>query len=369
MFYKLLSFVLIYVLSVINFTIVLLPLLLLIIPIVLIKTNIIETESIIAIVLLMLFLVSCVTNIIIILDFIFGFSSRKFLKNTESYDNLKDYLFLAYPFQEIKAKFNRNDVKLLISDSQDINAFAIGNMKKQYIVLTKGLITKYVMQLGTSEKLMISLKCIMGHEMSHLINKDYLPTLLLEINEYSNRFISNILYRIFKIFISMFKIIPFFGNLFAYIFFAIYKILNYLLFFFYKHIVLPIYKLIYLKISRAKEFRCGMQSALVNGGLNMSIALSVLDESGYLTLFSSHPKTKVRIKRIQNIKQNDNIVKPIFANSVINFCSIMLIIFLPLILFYSINFEQIIDNYNHIVSSIYNQIYFIKLRIKTLLRL
>lgn len=369
MFYKLLSFILIYILSVINFTIVLLPLLLLIIPVILVKTNLIETESIIAIILLMLFLVSCVTNIIIIFDFIFGFSSRKFLKNTENCENLKDYLFLIYPFQEIKAKFNRNDVKLLISDSQDINAFAIGNMKKQYIVLTKGLITKYVMQLGTSEKLMISLKCIIGHEMSHLVNKDYLPTLLLEINEYSNRLISNILYKFFKIFINIFKIIPFFGHLFTYIFFTIYKIMNYLLFFFYKHIVLPIYKLIYLKISRTKEFRCDMQSALANGGLNMSVALSVLDDNGYLTLFSSHPKTKTRIKHIQNIKQSDDAVKPIFANSIINFCAIMLIIFLPLILFYLINFEQIIDNYNRIISNIREEIYLMKLRINMLLGL
>lgn len=369
MFYKLLSFILIYILSIINFAIILLPLLFIIVPIFLMKIDIIETDSVIAIVLSILFLVSCVMNIMIIFDFIFGISSRKFLKDTENYDKLQDYLFLAYPFQEIKAKFNRHDVKLLISNSSEINAFAVGNMKKQYIVLTKGLITKYVMKLGPSEKMIVSLKCIMGHEMSHLINKDYLPTLLLEINEYSTKFISNILYKFFQIFINIFKIIPFFGDLITYLVLTFYKICNYLLMFFYNHVILPLYKIIYLKISRNKEFRCDMQSALANGGINVSVALSVLDDGDYFTLFSSHPKVKTRLKRIQNVKQDDKTIKPIIANSFINFFAIVFIIFLPLILFYSINFQQIVDNYNHIVSTVYEEIYFMKLRIKNFLRL
>lgn len=363
MVYKLLSFILIYILSVINFAIILLPLMLFIIPFFIIKNNIIDFESLIGIILFVLFLVSCLMNFIILLDFLFGISSRKFLKNTTPYQKIEDYKMLETIFNETKIKFNKQNVELLISNSEDINAFAFGNIKKQYIVLTKGLISKYLIKLGFTDNFLFSIKCIMGHEMSHLINKDYLPTLLLEINEYSSKFISKIIYQFFKIFLTIVRLIPIIGRIISYNIYGIYKILNYLILFFYKYIILSIYKLIYLKISRSKEYRCDMQSSLANGGINMAAALSVLDDNGYITLFSSHPKTQKRIKYVQDVKQVTYTIRPIRGNNFINFVAFLIIILLPIVMYYLINFEHMQENYEHIILMIKNQINILKFEI------
>ena len=82
MVYKILSFILIYILSIVNFSIILLPLMFFVVPIIISKPNLIDTQSIVSIILFVFFLVSCLMNFIILLDFLFGFSSKKFLKIT-----------------------------------------------------------------------------------------------------------------------------------------------------------------------------------------------------------------------------------------------------------------------------------------------
>lgn len=368
MVYKLLSFILIYILSIINFAIILLPLMFFVVPIVVFKTNLIDAQSIFSIVLFIFFVVSCLMNFIILLDFLFGFSSRKFLKNTQSYEKFKEYEILTNIFNEIKIVFNRPNVKLLISNSGSVNAFAVGNMKKQYIVLTQGLINKYLLKLKTTNNFLLAIRCIIGHEMSHLINKDYLPTLLLEINEYSTKFVSKVIYIFFRIFLVIFRIIPFFGKIFSYIIFSLYKMINFSLLFFYKYVIIPVYKLIYLKINRSKEFRCDMQSSLANGGLNMASALSMLDDGEYITLFSSHPKTKKRIDYIKNIKPISGTIKPAKGNTLINLIAFSFIILMPIILYYLIDFEHVRQNYKDVIETSKFQLYLMRLKINLFLR-
>lgn len=368
MVYKLLSFILVYILSIVNFAIILLPLMFFLVSIFVFKNNLIDTQSIVSIILFVFFIISCLMNFIILLDFLFGFSSKKFLKNTQSYEKFKEYEILTNIFNEIKIAFNRPNVKLLISNSGSVNAFAVGNMKKQYVVLTQGLINKYLLELKATDNFLLAIRCIIGHEMSHLINKDYLPTLLLEINEYSTKIVSKIIYMFFRIFLVMFRIIPFFGKIFSYIIFGLYKIINFSLLFFYKYVIIPVYKLIYLKINRSKEFRCDMQSSLVNGGLNMASALSILDDSGYITLFSSHPKTKKRINYIKNIKPINGTIKPVRGNNLINLIAVLFIILIPVILYYLIDFEHVRQNCKDVIETYKFQLYLMKLKINSFLK-
>lgn len=368
MVYKLLSFILIYILSIVNFAIILLPLMFFVVPIVIFKTNLIDTQSIVSIILFVFFLVSCLMNFIILLDFLFGFSSKKFLKNTQSYEKLKEYGIIINAFNEMKIIFNKPNVKLLISNSKAVNAFAVGNMRKQYIVLTCGLLDKYLLKLKTIDNFTLAIRCIIGHEMSHLVNRDYLPTLLLEINEYSTNIVSKIIYMFFRIFLVIFKIIPFFGKIFSYIVFGLYKMINFSLLFFYKYVIIPVYKLIYLKINRSKEFRCDMQSSLANGGLNMASALSILDDREYITLFSSHPKTKKRINYVKNIKPISGTIKPARGNNLINLIAFSFIILMPVILYYLIDFEHVRQNYKDVIETSKFQLYLMKLKINLFLK-
>ncbi len=363
MVYKLLNFILVYILSIINFVIILSPLLLFVVPIMISQSKYIKSDSTLTVVLMMFFVISVVMIIIMLFDFLFGFSSKHFLKDTKEYTKLKDYDILEGVFEDIKLQFNKHNVKLLISSSDDANAFAVGNMGKQYIVLTKGLITTYLMQMKGKEYFLNSMKCIMGHEMSHLINKDYLPALLLQINEDATGFVSKIIFMFFNIFINILQYVPFVGTIAASIIKNLYNFLDFLISFFYKYVILSIYKFIQLKISREREYRCDIQSAQASGGKLMATALSALGENGYMTIFSAHPKTVSRIQKVSNIEKIYTVIKPQRGNSIINFLSIAFILFLPLLIYKYMDIKGLVENYNDIVLHIKMSIMFLKIKI------
>ena len=58
----------------------------------------------------------------------------------------------------------------------------------------------------------------------------------------------------------------------------------------------------------------------------MKFALSLLGEDGYFTLFSTHPRTKSRMAKVENIKITDSIIKPRFFDSLSNYFSVMFLL-------------------------------------------
>jgi Zn-dependent protease with chaperone function len=294
-------------------------------------------------------------------DLLFGFSTKSFLTNAQDYKKLKAYNeAFSEIFEDLKKRFNRPNVRLLIADSTQENAFAVGNMKHQYIIITKALISTYLMVCPKREDFLIAIKCVIGHEMSHLINKDYLPGLLLTMNGIATDFVSKIIVSFLGIFINIIQFIPFIGRMIAQAIIYFHQVLEFLISFFHKYIILSIYKFIQLKISRVGEFRCDMQSSEINGGIFMGKALSVLGETGYTTVFSTHPKTSDRVRHIQSIKNTEMIINPIVGNKIVNFLFITFILFLPFITYHFTDVKNLINNYNDIMSSIVFEINLIK---------
>ncbi len=367
MVYKLLSFILVYILSIVNFVIILSPLLIFIIPIMISQSEYIKSDSTLTIILLMFLIVSLLMILFMIIDFLFGISTRHFLKDTKEYTKLKDYDVLEGVFEDIKLQFNKHNVKLLISSSEEANAFAIGNMGRQYIVITKGLISAYLIQLKDKEYFLSCIKCIMGHEMSHLINKDYLPALLLQMNENATDIVSKIIFTCFNIIINILQLIPFVGGLLASFIITIYNGIDFIISFFYKYIILSIYKFFQLKISRENEYRCDIQSSEANGGEMMAKALSIFGEEGYTTIFSTHPKTSSRIAKVKNIEQSYGIIKPRCGNALINFIFVLFMILVPILIYQFMNIKGLIENYYDIESHIRMQFIFLKIKIQAIL--
>lgn len=363
MFYKLLNFILVYILSIFNFVIILSPIFILVLPIWITQSEYIKSDSTLTLVLMMFFTTSCIMVFVIFLDWLFGFSSKHYITGTKEYNKLKDYEVLEEPFEDIKLRFGKPNVKLMISDSQEVNGFAVGNMKKQYIVLTKGLITTYLIKLKDKKYFLNSMRCIMGHEMSHLLNRDYLPTLLLRINEQATEFVSNIILQIFNIIINILQYIPIVGRILAVLIMNIYKAIDFIISFFYKYVILSIYKLIQLKISRQREYRCDLQSAKACGGELMADTLSALGENGYITIFSTHPKTKDRTNKVRNVKQINTVLKPQFGNKTVNFLSVLFILILPLIIYYYMDIKGLVENYNDIAEHIKFNILILKMKV------
>ena len=366
MIYKLLSFILVYILSIINFVIILSPLFLIVVPIMISQSDYIKSDSTLTVVLLMFLIVSCLMILLMLIDYLFGISTRHFLKNTKEYTKIKNYDVLEGVFEDIKLQFTKPNVKLLIEDSTESNAFAVGNMGKQYIVITKGLISTYLMELKDKDYFLGCMKCIIGHEMSHLANRDYLPALLLQMNENATNIVSRIIFGFLNIFINIFQFIPFIGRPLASLIAMFYNAVDFVIFFFYKYVIVSIYKFCQLKVSRENEFRCDFQSAQANGGEMMAKALSVFGEGGYTTIFSTHPKTSVRINKVKKVAELHNIIKPVKGNTLVNVIFVLFALLIPVLIYQFMNIKGLVENYYDIEAHIKMQITFLKIRIRAI---
>jgi Zn-dependent protease with chaperone function len=342
MFSKPLSLVLVYILTIFNFLILTLPFLAAVFPFMYIEGNNIVLAKYISFnpklaLLSMVFMISFLMLCYLFIDFIFGFSIRLSLKDCKPYDKAGNYGFLQEIFEEVKSKFSNPSAKLYIKNSDEINAFAVGGMGRKIIVLTSGLIEHYASNTESDQQFLFSLRSILGHEMSHLINKDFLPGLLIIINQRVTNFISSILMMIFKIALQLGTYFRIQNKRAALMMLTIYNICDWILNFFNRYIINGLYNFLRNFLGRAVEYRCDRQSAKAFGGINMAFALSLLGKSGYFTLFSTHPATIKRIKKVEVIEEKNAIIRASLLSKISNFSSIMI---LPAICFYTAHLSE-----------------------------
>jgi len=361
MFAKPFKLILIYILTIVNITFVFAPFLAMIAPFVEFsksgivmdynlyqKIKIAFATAVFAVSFFMLFYMFC--------DYIFGFSVRSSLKNCKRYDKLKGYEFLKEIFFQTQQRFNSSGVKLYIKNSNEVNAFAVSSMASGAVVLTKGLIDHYLVLSKDSKEFLFSLRSIMGHEMSHLINRDFLPTFFVICNQKATNFVSKILHSILFFKINFFNRIPFIGSYYSSFIYYTFSFINFILTVVNKYLVLTIYNFLNKFASRSIEFRCDYQSAQAFGGENMASALEKLGENGYLTIFSTHPKTAKRIKNVKLVTViNKNITAKFFDN-LANFLTTMILIAICLYFAKQANIDQyvrqIIRNHEFIHSKL-----------------
>lgn len=331
MFSKPLSLVLVYVITVINIVVLASPLLAVIAPFVRIENTSLVIENVIFqklkfAFLLLCFVVSFLMLFYLVIDFLFGFSVRTSLKGCTRYEKIKDYDFLTDLFNQVKTKFGENNVKLYIKNSDEVNAYAVSSLGSRAIVLTSGIINRYLDECPDPKMFLYALRSLLGHEMSHLVNKDFLPAFLIITNQKITNMVSNLLFIGFNLLIRLLNMLPFGGNYWAQVMRNSYFTINFAVTFFNRFVVYNLYEFLRRTLSRSIEFRCDRQSAKAFGGKNMALALSMLGESGYFTIFSTHPRTQTRMSRVENIKISDAIVKPQFLDSLSNYFALMFLI-------------------------------------------
>lgn len=331
MFAKPINLILVYVLTVFNILVVISPFTAALIPLIDFKTHTLEINQDIYLkiklaLFFIVFLISFFMLIYLFLDFLFGFSVRSSLKNCSRFEKIKDYDFLSNIFDQVKTKFGERSVHLYVKNSDEINAYAVSSLGRKAIVLTQGLIKHYLVECSDPKKFLNALRSIMGHEMSHLINKDFLPGFLIMTNQKITNFVARILEIFFRIVTRVIGFLPYGGRFSAYLMNDVYSILSFILTSFNRFIVYNIYELLRRFVSRSIEFRCDRQSAKAFGGHNMALALSMLGKSGYFTLFSTHPRTARRISKVQNIKMTEANITPRFVDSIFNYFSMMFLV-------------------------------------------
>lgn len=329
MFAKPLNLILVYIVTVFNIAILASPLIALLVPFIDRHNPRIDDSMLLKLklaVFALLFLVSFFMLLYMLLDFLFSFSLRTSLKDCVRYEKIEDYEFLTAIFEETQEKFAEKSVKLYIKNSSEINAFAVSSMSKKAIVLTSGLIDHYLSDSENPQQFLLALRSIIGHEMSHLVNKDFLPTFLIIANEKATNFVSVLLDIIFRFTVKFSSLIPGIGVFMSTVMIKIYNLLDFLTRIFNRIVVANLYEFLRRFVSRSIEYRCDKQSAQAFGGKNMAFALSFLGESGYFTLFSTHPRTQSRMKKVANVEMTDNIIHPRFVDSLSNYISIMFLI-------------------------------------------
>lgn len=361
---KIIAFISVYLLTIFNFFIFLSPLTFFIIGRMMVNVDV-GDNYIKTIIFLVISLINFLMLLFLFFDFLFSYSVRKLKKGCKNCEKDKDFLAIAEIFRDVKRKFGVKNVKLYISPSSEVNAYAVGSLRKKIIIITSGLLNKYSMSTDDRNKFLIEIKGIIGHEMSHLVNHDYFTALLLIVNERAVDFISNIILFIFNLFIRLFIVIPFIGSYLVSLIHLIYNIFNTIIHFTYNYIIKPIYNFIQLQTSKSIEYRADRQGGMVVGGVYMAEALSVLGSSGYFSIFSTHPTTKSRVKKVQDVEIKERI-RGLISSRLLPMFSILIMIYICYLFYKMADIDVIVRDYNNLLNYTINKIQELKLFITNL---
>lgn len=324
-FSKILSFILVYILSIANFLVVLSPLTFLLLGKYFLAASS-QGRYIESILFLSISSTSGLMLLFLFFDFCFSSSVRYYARRGILSTKKDEYNDISEAFEKVKNKYNKKDVQLYIVKSEEINAYAVGSLRRNIVVITTSLLNMYRSNTESRKEFLTCIECILSHEMSHIINKDYFTALLLIINEKANKFVSKIIWLFFMFIVRIFNIIPIIGQYVSIIVDSLYNALDFTISFFYKYIMLTLYKFIQLQISKNIEYRADRQGAQVMGGNNMANTLAMLGDSGYFSIFSSHPSTRNRVKSVSNINISNNTIRPVFGVNIIFLISFIFII-------------------------------------------
>ena len=279
--------------------------------------------------------------ILLIINYIFNITVKKYTKtciNCSNYE--KKFKKLLALFDDEKNLFRINNVCLLIQDTKTINAYAVGGLRENCIILTTGIMELCKSHSEDEIEYYRMLSGIIGHELSHVINKDFFPSLLIAINEKVNKVMSFIIFIVLSILSKVVSLIPIIGLTISNLLIKMYFFIRYLMNFFYNFVFIPFYHFIQLQLSKRIEYRADEQGAKYCGGGAMSKALSLLGKNGFFSIFSTHPRTACRIKKVRLVKQCGDHIEPVcFANVSIIFSFLMLLYFI-MVSYRSLNFTD-----------------------------
>lgn len=254
-------------------------------------------------------------------------------------------------FEWLKQKFKITNVKLYLDPNFSVvNAYAIGSFSGSTVTITMGLINQMQEKAANYDEFIDAVRAILGHEMSHLVNKDFLPGLLTNASESASNLISKIIRWLFICIATLFRIIPWIGWPIAKLIIVLYNLVNFVIMAFFNFIFMPLYNFLIKFFGRSIEYRCDRESAYAYGGDKMAKALEKLGAKGYFSLFSTHPTTSNRVKKVQNITPKNGTIRPGIINMLSNFLSLVLVVF---ICTYSWGLTNSPDLFRHYINEVY----------------
>jgi Zn-dependent protease with chaperone function len=295
-------------------------------------------------------------------DFLFSSSIAYYTARSISIAKNKEdsYRNFSEIFEIVRAKFSVPNVELYIEKTDNVNAYAVGSLRRNVVVLTTGLVNSYRLSQENREEFLMSIEGIMAHEMSHIANKDYFLALMLLVNERATGLVSKIIDRVFRLLARIFEIIPVVGQYIALAIDCAYGVLDFSMRFFYRFIMLNLYSFIQLQISKSVEYRADRQAAMVIGGQNMARALSPLGNGGYFSIFSSHPLTSSRIKKVAKVNGIEDAIKPVFGTNLTFLLSFVTMVTIIHFSYRAAKIHVILEAFRSMVLFVRNKYIFLK---------
>ena len=324
---KLCNFALVYILSLINFVVMLLPIGILILPVMFLlgyKGVSISYQMLC----IMAFCVSAFMALYLVLDSLFGFTVRHYTKG-------------LMPAQ--KANFIEGN------QSAVPNAYAVGSYRKKAVIVTIALIQQLYDASNSRDDFISSIRAILAHEMSHLVNKDFIPGILVYSNEVIRRFITRIVIICLNLLLAILRIIPYIGRMISLLIITIYRFVDSSSSLFYRFVFKPLYEFLSRFLSRGMEYRCDKDAARLFGGQQVARALSKLGKGAYFSIFSTHPATKARMRHIQHVLPQANVISASILNQLVNMLAVLFLFGITYLLSLKIDMQYL---FLHIITPI-----------------
>lgn len=301
------------------------------------------------------------TLIYLCLDFYYGFTIKSIIKDCKDISTIKELSLENRLFLETLKKFELSNVSFLLQRSEEVNAFAVLSLRKKYVIITTAMIEHISKSFDTQEAKEKALQGLIAHELSHLLNWDSLPNLILLSGQFVAVFLSNILTFVSTIVIKIISMIPI-VSIFAIGVTYIFLFLQFALNMIYTFILHPLYLLVERFLGRVIEHRSDYQSAKAMSWEPMYLCLTALlylQGNTFNSSFSTHPSTISRILHIYKVeKSSQNIEVSFFSkyfSLIIIFASLVLTIYFLVMNFNEINYlsEKFISYFHQIKSFIF----------------
>ncbi len=286
------------------------------------------------------------TIIYLYLDLIFGFTVKSIIKDCVDINSLDDTDLHKELFEDVLKEFDMEDVHFLFQANDEINAYAISTLRKEYVIVTTGMLEHIENSFSNPQEQKQALKGMIAHELSHLLNLDSLPNLILLSGQNIANYISKGLNLVLTYIALILSYIPA-TAIFALIFTVIFNLLTKGLDMVYIYILHPSYLFIERFLGRLNEYRSDYQSAEALSWKPIYFCLSSLIKlSGntYHSNFSTHPNTISRMLLIYKVEKTElNITASFFSKY---FSLLLLGIFSIALFYFSFNNIETINNFS-----------------------
>ena len=273
------------------------------------------------------------TIIYLFLDLFFGFTVATLVKDCKDISTLEGFSLHKKLFDETLNEFDMDDVKFLLQESEDVNTFAVLTLRKKYVVVTTAMLNHITNSFPNIEEQKLAIKGMIAHELSHLLNWDSLPNLILLSGQNIAYYLSTALAFILNIILLILSYIPI-TAIFSLIVRVAFNILQLGLNLVYTKILHPTYLLVERFLGRLNEYRSDYQSAEALSWKPMHLclySLLLLDGNTYHSNFSTHPNTISRVLYIYKVERTPI---NIGASFVSKYFSILLLALISICVFY-----------------------------------